>query len=92
MNQDLSVRIRRLEKEKVMRVSYSKRLNILVQGLKEQENDETKEQAKTLFDNFLSEALEITLDFIKIVDLHRLRNIPFAKQVKLSLDLSLKNF
>ena len=72
-----------------MRESYSKRINILVHALKEQENDETKEQAKTLFDNYLSEALEITLDFIKIVDLHRLRNIPFAKQVKLSLDLSL---
>ena len=72
MNQDLSMRIRRLEKDEVMRESYSKRLNILVHGLKEQGNDETKEQAKALLENFLNEALEITLDSIKIVDLHRL--------------------
>ena len=91
MNQDLSMRITTLEKDEVMRESYSKQLNILVHGLKEQGNDETKEQAKALFENFLNEALEITLDSIKIVDLHRLPylNIPFAKQVKLSLDLSL---
>ena len=60
MNQDLSMRIRRLEKNEVMRESYSKRLNILVHGLKEQGNNKTKEQAKALFDNFLSEVLEIT--------------------------------
>ena len=57
MNQDLSMRITRLEKDEVMRESYSKRLNILVHGLKEQGNDETKEQAKALFENFLNEAL-----------------------------------
>ena len=44
----------------------------MVHGLNEQGNDETKEQAKALFDNFLSEALEITLDSIKIVNFHRL--------------------
>ena len=72
MNQGLSMRIRRLEKGEVMRESYSKRPNILVHGLKELVNDETKEQAKALFGNFLSEASEITLDSTKIVDLHRL--------------------
>ena len=52
MNQDLPMRIRRLEKDEVMRELYSKRLNILVNGLKEQENDETKEQAKALLTIF----------------------------------------
>ena len=48
--------------------SYSKLLNTLVLGLE----DETKEQAKALFDHFLSEALEMTLNSYKIVDIHRL--------------------
>ena len=52
MNQDWSMRIRRLEKDEVMRESYSKRLNILVHGLRDQGNDETKEQAKALFKVF----------------------------------------
>ena len=41
MNQDLSMRIIRLEMDEVMRESYFKRLNILVHGLKDQENKET---------------------------------------------------
>ena len=72
MNQDLSMTIRKLEKDEVIRESYSTRLSILVHGSKKQGNDKTKEQAKALFDNFLGEALEIILDSIKIVHLHRL--------------------
>ena len=54
----------------------------MVHGLKEQGNDETKEQAKALFENFLNEVLEITLDSIKIVDLHRLRQHTIHKARK----------
>ena len=52
--------------------SYSKRLNILVHDLKQQETDETKNKPKHYLTIFLSEALEITLNSINIVDLHHL--------------------
>ena len=83
------MKIRRLEKDKVMRESYSKRLNILVHGLKELGNDKTKEQAKAL--QYLTILLAKRQRLLWILSRSSIftayLNIPFAKQVKLSLDL-----
>jgi len=53
VNATLLQKIANLEKENIMRESYDKCLNLLVHGLKETEN-ETKQQTKTTFENFLS--------------------------------------
>ena len=68
-------KIANLERNKVMRESYDKRLNILVHGLKESEN-ETKRQIKRTSETFLRDGLKLYPDAIKLVDVHRLPQRP----------------
>ena len=71
-------KIANLERDNVMRESYDKRLNILVHGLKESEN-ETKRQTKKTLETFLWDGLELDPDAIKLVDVHRLPQRPLKK-------------
>jgi len=65
-------KIASLERENLMRESYSKRLNILVHELEETNGDENKEQTRTIFERFFNDALEIEPGSIDIVDLRSL--------------------
>ena len=52
-----------------MRESYDKRFNILIHGLDEIKH-ETKPQTKGIFETFLTEALGLEPDAVRIADLH----------------------
>ena len=67
----LKQRVAKLERDRIMRESYDKRLNVLIHGLKETER-ESKQQSKIIFEAFLKEALNLEHDSIKTIDLHRL--------------------
>ena len=75
-------KIANLERNNVMRESYDKRLNILVHGLKESEN-ETKRQTKRTLETFLRDGLDLDSDAIKLVDVHRLSQRPLKKAGKM---------
>ena len=60
-----------LEREQIVREFYDKRLNILIHGLEEKEN-ENKQRTKVEFETFLPETLKLESDSGEVVDLHRL--------------------
>ena len=73
-------RLHQLEKENIMHESYSKRLNLLVHGLEERKSEiEIKQQTKSIFETFLTETLELEINAVNIVDLHRLPQHPIKK-------------
>jgi len=67
-------KINYLLKDNIVKESYSKRLNILVHGINETNDHtvETKEQSKVLFEDFLTNALNIDPKSIGVTDIHRL--------------------
>ena len=87
----LSKRIEKLEKfksesEKAARMQerYNKRLNKLIQGVEENKDIAWKTYEKTLkkFNHFLTTALKIGSNKIKVVDVHRLPQICLMKKGK----------
>ena len=64
-----------------MRESYDKRFNILIHGLDEIEH-ETKPITKAIFETFLTEALGLEPDAVRIADLHRIPQHPVTKAGK----------
>ena len=75
------MKIKSIELENVMRESYDKRFNILIHGLVEIEI-KTKPQTKAIFETFLTEALGLEPDAVRIVDLHRFPQHPVTKADK----------
>ena len=59
---------------------YSKRLNLLIHGLDENEVWEKKETTLLIFKNFVQEGLNLNLLDINIIDIHRLLQRPISKQ------------
>ena len=87
--EDLLSRIKVLEdnktetdKDALMKESYSKRLNILIHGVDEDQDSpwETHQQTLEKFNNFLSEALKLDPKEISLADIHRLPQRPVIRQ------------
>ena len=64
----------KIESNRIMQELYSKRLNLLIHDLKENERNELELRKETyaLFTRFLQEALNLGLDSIQLADIHRL--------------------
>ena len=65
-----------------MQESYNKQLNILIHGIKEDDNKawETRDETKAKFNNFVKEGLNIEdPNDIELVDIHRLPQHPVSK-------------
>ena len=89
-------KIDKLEKEALMRESYSKRLNLLIHGLKEKESteNETKLETCEIFNDFLLNGLQVDPTKIQLVDIHRLPQHPVSrsgKRVTQSIIIKLAN-
>ena len=70
------------DKSLLMQESYNKRLIILINGIKEDDNKawKTRDEAKAKFNNFVKEGLNIEdPNDIELVDIHRLPQHPVAK-------------
>ena len=72
------------EKTAIMQESYSKRLNVLIHGIEEDESNtwEKPEETGQKFETFLNDGLNIDPDDIKLVDIHRLLQYPIKKNGK----------
>ena len=79
---DLLTRVAHLEVDNLMRESCDKWLDLLVHGLEETDDNETKNQTKAIFDKFLTKALGLAPDDIDAVDLHRLPQHPIRRESK----------
>ena len=77
-------RIEDLEKKALSRESDSKRLNLVIHGLKENNglNKETKSDPQKFFDNFVVEGLQMDPEKITLVDIHRLPQHQITKNGK----------
>ena len=69
---------------RIMQELYSKRLNLLIHGLKENKMNEFESRKETyaLFTRFLQEALSLGLDSIQLADIHRLPQHTISKNAK----------
>jgi len=72
----------KLQTDNVQRESYSKRMNLLIHGLEENGAWETREQTRSILNNFLSEGLKLNPGDISLVDFHRLPQRPIFKSNK----------
>ena len=72
------------EKVAIMQESYRKRMNILVHGIKEDQECawETRQKTAEKFDHFLYDALEIDPDNVEIEEIRRLPQRPVIKDGK----------
>ena len=72
------------EKTAIMQESYSKRLNVLIHGIEEDESNtwEKREETVQKFETFLNDGLNIDPDDIELVDIHRLPQYPIKKNGK----------
>ena len=69
------------EKALLMKESYDKRLNILIHGIQEDNNDIWEKREKTIkkFQDFLKNGLKINSNEIKLSEIHRLPQQPITK-------------
>ena len=69
------------EKALLMKESYDKRLNILIHGIQEDNNNVWEKREKTIekFQDFLKNGLKINSNEIKLSDIHRLPQQPITK-------------
>ena len=69
------------EKAVLMKESYDKRLNILIHGILEDNNNVWEKREKTIkkFQDFLKNGLKINLTEIKLSDIHRIPQQPITK-------------
>ena len=76
------------ESNRIMQELYSKRLNLLIDGLKENEMNEFESRKETyaLFTRFLREALGLGPDSIQLADIHRLPQHTIFKNGKYQTD------
>ena len=67
-----------------MRESCSRRLNLLIHGLKEKKSidNETKLETCEIFTDFLSNGLQVDPTKIQLVDIHRLPQPPVSRNGK----------
>ena len=86
---DLKKRISHLEQfqhaakcPEIANEAFSKRLNLLIHGLDENEIWEKKETTLLIFKNFLQEGLNLNLQDTNVIDLHQLPHRPISKQGK----------
>ena len=86
---DLEKRISHLEQfqhaakcQEIANEANSKRLNLLIHGLDENDVWEKKETDLLIFKIFLQEGLNLNLQDINIIDIHRLSQWPISKQGK----------
>ena len=72
------------EKTAIMQESYSKRLNVLIHGIKEDEGNawEKREATVQKFKTSLNDGLNINPNDIELVDIHRLPQYPIKKNGK----------
>ena len=72
------------EKAVLMKESYDKRLNILIHGIQEDNNNVWKKREKTIkkFQDFLKNGLKINPNEIKLSDIHRLPQQPITKNAR----------
>ena len=77
-------KINKLEKEALMHESYSKRLNLLIHGLKEKKStkNETKLETCEIFFDFLLNGLQLDPTKIQLVNIHRLPRHPVSRSGK----------
>ena len=81
------------EKAALMQESYSKRMNILIHVIEEDNNSvwESHKQTTERFENFLEDALKMNPDNIEVVDIHRLPQQPiFEKGIKVNRAIIVK--
>ena len=78
--------------EKLTNEAHSKRLNLLIHGLDENEVWEKKETTLLIFKNFLQEGLNLNLPDTNIIHIHRLPQWPISKQGKRLIQLIIVNF
>jgi len=64
-----------------MQESYNKRLNILIHGIEEDENQVREKRETTIekFEKFRTDGLNIDPDNIEVADIHRLPQYPITK-------------
>ena len=69
-------------KAALMQESYNKRMNILIHGVEENEENVWENYQQTLqkFDNFLKEALHIDPKNVEVADIHRLPQKPVIRR------------
>ena len=69
-------------KAALMQESYNKRMNILIHGVEENEENVWENHQQTLqkFDNFLKEALHIDPKNVEVADIHRLPQKPVIRR------------
>ena len=88
VNQSLQNRIIELEtvcaeyqKEALIKESYSKRLNLLIHGVQENNDSlwETRDNTIDIFNHFLLEALKLDPTLISVIDIHRLPQQPIFR-------------
>ena len=72
------------EKALLMKESYNKRLNILIHGIQEDNNNVWEKREKTIekFQDFLKKGLKIDPNEIKLSDIHRLPQQPITRNGK----------
>ena len=83
----------RSKREQISKEAYSKRLNLLVQGLVEDESVawEKREETEAILNKFLTEALQLNPGQVKLTDLHRLPQHPIYKdKVKINRPIIFK--
>ena len=70
------------QKEATAKESYDKRMNLLIHGLKEKSAWETKNETKSIFEEFFKAGLDLDASAVSLVDIHRLPQRPVTKNGK----------
>ena len=81
------------KREQISKEAYSKRLNLLVHGLVEDESVawEKREETEAISNKFLTEALQLNPGQVKLTDLHRLPQHPiYNDKVKINYPIIFK--
>ena len=81
------------KQEQISKEAYSKQLNLLVHGLVEDESVawEKREETEAILNKFLTEALQLNPEQVKLTDLHRLPQHPIYKdKVKINRPIIFK--
>ena len=81
------------QKEGLVKETYSKRLNLLIHGIEEDQDTalEAKDKTTKLFNHFLQQALKLDPTSISVVDIHRLPQHPVYKnRIKVNWPIIIK--
>ena len=81
------------QKEALVKETYSKRLNLLIHGIEEDQDNawEAKDITTKLFNHFLQQALKFDPTSISVVDIHRLPQHPVYKnRIKVNRPIIIK--